>query len=44
MLRKLVSVTDLTICLDQCNAQGKIPIYQASLAGLIRILHSGLMR
>lgn len=30
MLRKLMSVTDLTICLDQCNAQGKIPIYQAS--------------
>jgi len=28
MLRKLVSVSDLTICLDRCNAQGKIPTYQ----------------
>ena len=28
MLRKAITVSDLTICLDQCNAQGKIPTYQ----------------
>ena len=45
MLRKLVSVTDLTICLDQCNAQGKIPIYQVNLMILwdsLRCLQEGL--
>ncbi len=28
VLRKLVTVSDLTICLDRCNAHGKIPVYQ----------------